>query len=277
MIESPVFVFETASLARLAKENWRSYAAAEPFPHIMFDDFLPAEILRRVQAEFPAPNSIDWIDYNGAEEKKLASKDESQMGEWTRLLLYQLNSSVFVSFLEELTGIEGLVPDPHFWGGGLHQIERGGYLTIHADFNKHPRLNLDRRLNLLLYLNEGWEEGYGGHFQLWDRGMTRCVQRFLPIFNRCVIFSTTNCSYHGHPDPLTCPEGVTRKSLALYYYTNGRPEEEVTETHGTLFRLRPGERVAAIRKVRSVVRRLTPPILFEVRDSVRRLIRSSDR
>jgi hypothetical protein len=273
MIETSLFVFDPIRLARLARENRRSYASAEPFPHIVFDDFLPEEVLQCVLSEFPKPREIDWIDYDAAEEKKLASKDESQMGEWTRLLLYQFNSSVFLSFLEELTGIEGLIPDPYFWGGGLHQIERGGFLTIHADFNKHPRFKLDRRLNLLLYLNENWKEEYGGHFQLWDRGMTRCVQRFLPIFNRCVIFSTTTSSYHGHPDPLTCPEGVTRKSLALYYYTNGCPEDEEAEVHGTLFRLRPGEKIAATRKLRSLIRRLTPPIVFEARDSIRRLMR----
>jgi 2OG-Fe(II) oxygenase superfamily len=269
-VETTVFVFEPTRLLSLAKENRRAYADAEPFPHIAFDDFLPAEAVRRVVSEFPKPKAIDWVDFDGARQKKLASKDETQVGEWTRLLLYQFNSSVFLSFLEELTGIEGLIPDPHFWGGGLHQIERGGFLKIHADFNKHPRLKLDRRLNLLLYMNEGWEEAYGGHFELWDKGMTRCVHRFLPIFNRCVIFNTTATSYHGHPDPLTCPEGTTRKSLALYYYSNGR-SDEVSQAHGTLYRRRPGERIAGMRRVRSFVKRLIPPIVFEARDYVRGL------
>ena len=163
------------------------------------------------------------------------------MGDQTRLLLYQLNGSVFLQFLEQLTGIDGLIPDPYFGGGGLHQIERGGYLKVHADFNWHPKLRLDRRLNLLLYLNKDWKEAYGGHLELWSRNMTRCVQRILPIFNRCVIFSTTDTSYHGHPDPLRCPPSITRKSLALYYYTNGRPEQEQSAPHDTLFQERPGE------------------------------------
>jgi 2OG-Fe(II) oxygenase superfamily len=272
--ETPLFVLDPERLERLAKEDCRSYADAQPFPHIVLDDFLPAEVLRRVVSEFPKPGQINWIDYETAEEKKLASKEETQMRPWTRLLLYQLNSSVFLNFLEQLTGIEGLIPDPYFWGGGLHQIERGGFLKIHADFNTHPRFKLDRRLNLLLYLNEEWKEEYGGDFQLWDREMTRCVRSVLPIFNRCVIFSTTSTSYHGHPDPVTCPEGMTRKSLALYYYTNGRPDEScAVETHGTLFRLRPGERLVLERKVRAFIRRLTPPIVFDIRDSLRRLSR----
>ena len=153
----------------------------------------------------------------------------------------QFNSSTFVDFLERLTGITGIIPDPHFRGGGLHQILPGGFLKVHADFNKQQRLNLDRRLNVLLYLNKDWPESYGGHFELWNHEMTQCEKRALPLFNRLVVFSTTDFSYHGHPDPLTCPAGRSRKSLALYYYTNGRPPEEAEpEFHSTLFQQRLG-------------------------------------
>lgn len=241
-----LFFLDTAKLRHVAEQHHASYVEAEPFPHVVIDNLFSEEILRDLIREFPRPGEIDWNKFNNREELKLASTRESQMGEMTRLFLYQLNSSIFIDFLETLTGIKGLIPDPHFWGGGLHQIERGGYLKIHADFNKHERLNLDRRLNLLLYLNEEWKEEYGGHLELWNRGMTRSVQRILPVFNRCVIFSTTDYSYHGHPDVLECPVGETRKSLALYYYSNGRPAEEVAGDHGTLFRKRPSEKVAGL-------------------------------
>ena len=241
-----LFFLDPAKLQQLAEQRRASYARAEPFPHVVIDGLFPEEVLRALIREFPRPGEIDWNKFKNREELKLASTRESQMGELTRLFLYQLNSSIFMDFLETLTGIKGLVPDPHFWGGGLHQIERGGYLKIHADFNKHERLNLDRRLNLLLYLNEGWKEEYKGHLELWDRAMTRSVQRILPVFNRCVIFSTTDFSYHGHPDALECPAGETRKSLALYYYSNGRPAQEVSGEHGTLFRKRPSEKVTGL-------------------------------
>jgi len=183
------------------------------------------------------------------------------MGNATMLLLHQLNSSTFLNFLESLTGIQGIIPDPHFNGGGLHQIERGGYLKIHVDFNRHKRLKLDRRLNLLLYLNRDWQEEYGGHLELWDRDMNRCHQRILPIFNRCVIFNTNDFSYHGHPDPITCPEGMTRKSLALYYYSNGRPADELQdsggkEAHSTIFRARTAdEDISTEAKAESLMKR----------------------
>lgn len=119
---------------------------------------------------------------------------------------------------------------------------------------------------MIVYLNRHWKEEYGGNLELWNREMTRCERRVLPIFNRCVIFNTTDFSYHGHPEPLTCPEGMTRKSLALYYYSNGRPAEELSDAHSTLFQSRPGEimrrDVAEVKRgPEAVVKALLPPIV----------------
>lgn len=265
------FVFDPIKLTAHADKHRESYSKAQPFPHIVIDDFLPDKALREVLAEFPRPGDLDWIDFNNPAEKKLATKTEVQLGSWTRFLLYQFNSSVFIDFLERLTGIHGLIPDPHFWGGGLHQIEHGGFLKIHADFTRHPVLPLDRRVNLMVYLNEDWREEYGGHLELWNLQMTRCEARILPVYNRCVIFSTTAYSFHGHPDPIACPKGETRKSIALYYFSNGRPEEEHPIDHGTLFVQRPGEVYKApqpdkpARQVsaKRILKSLLPPILVD--------------
>jgi hypothetical protein len=140
-----------------------------------------------------------------------------EFGKFTRDLLREFNSPGCLQFLETLTGIGNLMPDPYFEGGGLHQIEPGGFLKVHADFNWHPRLRLDRRLNLIVYLNQDWREEYNGHLELWDRSMSLAVRKVLPVFNRAVVFSTTSWAYHGHPEKLACPPGQTRKSLALYY------------------------------------------------------------
>ena len=155
------------------------------------------------------------------EEIKLQTKHERFIPLFTRQFLYALNSASFLKFLEELTGIDGLLGDPQFEGGGLHQIPAGGKLAIHVDFNRHSYYGLDRRLNLLVYLNKNWKEEYGGHFELWDRDMKQMMTKVAPLFNRIVIFTTSHISFHGHPDPLNCPSNVTRKSLALYYYTVG--------------------------------------------------------
>jgi Rps23 Pro-64 3,4-dihydroxylase Tpa1-like proline 4-hydroxylase len=266
------FCLEPDYLNNLATKHCQAYAQAKPFPHIILDDFLPEYVLEEILAEFPQPGDIDWKKFERPAEKKLASTSEQQMGQAIRFLLYQLNSSIFIEFLEKLTGIDGIIPDPYFQGGGLHQIERGGFLKLHADFNRHKKLRLDRRLNLLIYLNKDWKEEYGGHFELWDTEMTRCEQKVLPIFNRCVIFSTTDFSYHGHPDPLTCPEGWTRKSLALYYYSNGRPAEEISGGHSTLFKARPEEDVterSSDNTFKTVIKKLVPPILIDVRNALK--------
>lgn len=260
-------------LESLANKYWLEYAQAQPFPHIVIDNFLPEDILDRVLEEFPDPQKIAWKTFDNSAEKKLASTSELQMGENTRLLLQQLNSSTFISFLEKLTGIDGIIPDPHFVGGGLHQIEKGGYLKIHVDFNRHKRMRLDRRLNLLIYLNKDWQEEYGGHFEMWNTEMTKCEKKILPIFNRCVIFSTTDFSFHGHPEPLNCPKNRTRKSLALYYYSNGRPAEEVGDGHSTVFRERPQESIDNSNKKTSTasilkkgIKKLLPPIVIDLKN-----------
>ena len=226
----------------LLPEARKNYAQAEPFPHIYFDDFFDNNVVERLFEEFPGENDIDWIKYYDGHQKKLANENEQNIGLFSRYFLYSLNSSSFLKFLEELTGITNLISDPSFRGGGLHSIYRGGELGVHADFNKHERYGLDRRLNLLLYLNKEWCEEYGGHIELWDRKVKECVRSYLPKFNRVVIFTTTSASFHGHPEPLRCPEHMNRKSMALYYYTNGRPEEEIEESHSTVFKLRPDEK-----------------------------------
>jgi len=252
----PESLFEAAAKLR------EGYAQADPFPHAVIDNLFPESVLDAVLSEFPRPDGLDWERFDNPNEKKLALKTELQLGSASRHFLWQLNSQVFISFLETLTGIGGLVPDPHLLGGGLHQIVRGGMLKVHADFNHHKKLNLERRTNLLVYLNRDWKEEYGGHLELWNREMTRCVKRVLPVFNRCVVFSTTDFSYHGHPVPLTCPEGWSRKSIAMYYYTNGRPAEQVSQEHSTLFQPRPGETIPPPpHTFKSVVKSLVPPIL----------------
>ena len=276
MNPSNLFVLSPARLMPLAQKLSGAYRAAEPFPYVVIDDFLPVEVLRRVADNFPKLGEIDWHEFTNPRQKKFASEDETQIEDNARWLLYQLNSATFMRFLETLTGIEGLIPDPYFTGGGLHQIERGGFLKIHADFNLHPKFKLERRLNLLLYLNENWEEEYGGHLELWDKEMAHCIHRILPIFNRCVIFNTTDIAYHGHPEPLTCPQGMTRKSLALYYYSNGRPVEEASPEHGTLVRPRPGEVIDGINggsvtsSMKSVIKRFIPPVFMDIRAYLKR-------
>src|SRR5579862_588733 len=143
-------------LEKIADASRQKYVEARPFPHIVLDDIFPADVLEGIVADFPQPMNFDWHPFDGPQERKLASKPNPTLPERIELFLAYLNSGVFLRFLERLTGIQGLIPDPHYEGGGMHQILPGGFLKIHADFNKHHEWNLDRRLNLLLFLNKNW-------------------------------------------------------------------------------------------------------------------------
>jgi Rps23 Pro-64 3,4-dihydroxylase Tpa1-like proline 4-hydroxylase len=250
-------------LESLAKENAETYKSGKPFSHICFDDFLPAAAAEAALRDFPEPKQLDWAEFNRPKERKLAFDAVEKLPHSVREVLYFLNSRPMIQFLEILTGVDGVIPDPYYVGGGLHQIKPGGNLEVHVDFNRHSKFKLDRRINLLIYLNKNWKEEYGGHFELWNRDMSAAEQKILPVFNRCAIFSTTEFSYHGHPTPLACPPDRTRKSMATYYYSNGRPEEEISSEHTTLFQTRPGQAPEKEHiSMKEVLKAVTPPILI---------------
>jgi Rps23 Pro-64 3,4-dihydroxylase Tpa1-like proline 4-hydroxylase len=199
------------------------YANAEPFPHAVFDDLLSAELLHAVLAEFPDATSMS-TQFQTTHELKFAENNWNRFGPAARQLVGELNSGAFLDSLSALTGIEKLIADASLEGGGMHQIVAGGKLDVHADCTHHPN-GLDRRLNVLVYLNEDWDPQWAGQLQLWERDRSRCAKQIDPIFGRVVVFSTLADSFHGHPEPLRTPEGVTRRSMAFYYYSNGRSEQ----------------------------------------------------
>ncbi|MBM3600647.1 MAG: 2OG-Fe(II) oxygenase [Alphaproteobacteria bacterium] len=239
------YVWRVEDLLKLGMANAESYRRAAPFPHACFDNFLTDEVIDRILAEFPAPDSGYWSTKNRPDTIKQDTTPglgtELKMPPAIREMMWQLNSSAFLIFLRHLTGIAGLVPDPYLFGGGIHQILPGGLLKIHADFNIHEIIGLYRRINVLIYLNRDWKPEYGGNIELWSRDMTRREKSFEPIAGRCIIFNTDDDSYHGHPDPLTCPPGTSRKSIAMYYYTAAPPPRGSQTPHNTLWQRRPGE------------------------------------
>ena len=210
-------------------QNKERFTNANPFPFIIIDDFFSKEFLNEVLNQFPnLTEQKKTTNYDNKNEVKFANNQYKNFPNNIKKLFDFLNSDFFLNFLQRITNIqEKLIPDLELNGGGLHEIKKGGLLKIHSDFNKHPSLDLDRRLNVLIYLNKDWKEEYGGHLEFWDKEMTSCREKVLPIFNKMVIFSTTDNSNHGHPDPLNCPNNMSRKSIATYYYTKGRPVNEI--------------------------------------------------
>ena len=243
--ETEILSNKFKNLEQIALQMQNKYLDAKPFPHIQLQKFFDDNFLNEVLHEFPNLNKIqDSEEYKNKNEVKLSyNKYENFPGKIKNLFDF-LNSKIFLLFLQNITGIkENLISDPYLMGGGLHEIKKGGVLKIHTDFNRHPFFNLDRRINVLIYLNKNWDERYGGQLELWDKEMKKCEEKISPIFNNMVIFSTTDFSNHGHPDPLNCPENISRKSLALYYFSSGRPESEVANNNAknrTFFKNRSG-------------------------------------
>ena len=220
---------------KIARDKGRelnaSYRVAQPFPYIAIDDFLPAAVLERCLAEFPQ-RSTNELEFNRDQERYKAQFNPDVLAPWNRNLFYAFNSRPFLRVLENITGIKGLIPDPYFSGGGFHEISQGGHLSVHADFNHHLPMNLERRINVLIYLNHDWKDEYGGQLELWDDAMSKCMVSVVPVFNRCVIFNTTSNSNHGNPNPINHPDKIPRRSIALYYYTatwDGTKREHTTQ------------------------------------------------
>lgn len=250
-----------------AEKLAEQYQNAKPYPHIKMTNFIREDVIEQVWSEFPDLKTADpqyTMEYNNQSEIKFASRGYGLLSPKALELVAFLNSDVFLEHLRKITGIERpLLADPYLSGGGYHEIKRGGLLKIHADFNHHldKELALDRRLNLLIYLNKDWDESWGGDFQMFDKDMNGPIERIYPHFNTCAIFSTTSDSYHGHPDPLACPENRSRRSMAMYYYTTGRPESEQNEWHSTVFKRREGESFREDGWHRELISDFVPPIL----------------
>jgi len=250
VIEELYNALSATRLQRIADQYQEAYASASPFPHIAIDGIFPDRILQQVVQENPESlvdgssgciKSAQSCFHESVQNGKSAIEDEELMGLYTRILFGALKSSNFIAFLERLSGITSLIPDPHYRGSGLHFTSSPhGKLDVHADFNRYKPYQLDRRVNAFIFLNPDWPDDYGGHLELWSSDMRSCGQRILPVLGRFVVFSSTDFSYHGHPAPLTAPAGRARRSMALYYYTNGRPATECLEgdclgQHSTLF------------------------------------------
>ena len=215
-----------------------AYRAAQPFPHLVLDDVLHADAVAAAVRDFPGIKDEFWKGYLHVNETKYSNTFPDTWANSLQSVAKEFVSSEFVTYLEKLTGIDNLIPDYTMDGGGLHQTLRGGHLNIHTDFTTHhTHENWARRVNILLYLNEEWHDDWGGKLELWDQKMTACQGRVTPAGNRMLVFTTSADSFHGHPDGLTCPPDVARRSLAMYYFT----EEAAPVRKATNYQARPDE------------------------------------
>jgi len=272
-IMDPKTGFISSEVGDKGKELSERYAAADPFPSILIDDFLSNELAEQMLAHFGPRNAISDLtaSYDRPQERLKNSYHPDTLDDFARTVFYSFNSRPFIKILQNITGIKCLIPDPYYMGAGYHEIQNGGHLSVHADFNHHKMMNLERRINVLIYLNKDWKEEYGGQIELWDGGMTRAVQSHVPTFNRCLIFNTTSESMHGNPQKVNNPTGRSRKSIALYYYTS--TWSDLKRSHTTQFRVRPNtdDKIDWKVKIGELGQDLLPPLMYR---GLRKMVRT---
>ena len=214
-----------------------------PYPHLVWDNFIDEEKLQSVKQEFPKEDSDFWTwKSNDKNSIKYMCQDQFLIRKLpnTYNLIKYLNSSYFCRILSSILEIPNLIGDEDLAGGGLHMIGDGGFLRVHADFNQSDKkLGFHRRLNLILYLSDEWKDSYNGNLELWNTDLTKAEVEIKPISNRMICFNTQPdgeiIAYHGHPKPLKVPKDIYRKSIALYYYTKEKPNNMLSEKHKTLY------------------------------------------
>jgi 2-oxoglutarate-Fe(II)-dependent oxygenase superfamily protein len=220
------------------------FRGVRPFPFFCLDRFFDEDFDDEVLAAFPSYDAARQMgrEFRGVNERgKVQVTDATRFAEPIRRINVALAAPAFLDVLSEVTGIDRLLADDRLVGGGIQQTGARGHLDVHIDFNYIRQRDLHRRLNILVYLNKVWPAEWGGHLELWDAGVTRRAHLLAPIFNRCVVFETSEVSFHG-VSAVTCPPEVTRKSFAAYYYTREAPAHWTGKTHDTVFRARPDER-----------------------------------
>ena len=211
----------------------REWSSKTPFHYIVMDDFLAPEDAEAILEAYPEPDAENWKHPTYVNQKKKFTRTSNfppPIADFFALTA----APEFIALMSKITGIEDLLEDPDLVGGGLHQTIKGGFLDVHVDYNYHPKTKLHRRANLLVYMNKDWRDEWEGCLELWDMQTRRQLERIAPVFNRGVIFETNEVSYHGHPRPLNTPQDVTRKSLAVYYYTKTREDGTLAPEHNTL-------------------------------------------
>jgi Rps23 Pro-64 3,4-dihydroxylase Tpa1-like proline 4-hydroxylase len=244
-------MFDREEFARRGAELAPVYRQGKPYPHLVIRDLIPASLLEAARDEFERPDTGEDADdpelttvTRNVQQIKNEISDIDRMGPYARHLLGQLNSAVFVDFLETLTGISGLISDPHYHLAGLHETPHGGHGSIHTDFAYYSRLDLYHRMNVLIYLNSEWPDSYGGQLELWDAKHQKAETVIAPTFGTVVIFETGPKTYHGLPNTVGGPPGTVRRSLAAYFYTANAPRSARRGLRGAVRRPGDGWRVA---------------------------------
>ena len=237
-------------------------ANKHPYGYCSTNNFFPREVIQSISNSFKFPETIGSTSDVLFQKTKRALNDYNLFPNEIKQAVDYLNSQDFINILEEKFKINNLVADPALFGGGMHESRNGGYLKIHSDFIYIRKKKLKRMLNLLVYLNQNWDENWGGAIELWDQKMQNNFLKIYPKINHAVIFRTDTESNHGFPDPIKCPANIGRKSLALYYYVKDNSLFKRTKYFYARWKRRPGIEEPKFGDNRNFIERLKNNFLF---------------
>jgi len=236
-------VFADKKYPKLALKLADSYRNALPWEHVVIDDFLPIDVATQLAESYPKPNVLSmlkedikpWKYHKNENVDRWLLDNTTEMPESLKMFASAVNSRHFLQFLEVITGIEAILPDPYFLGGGAMVTGTGGFLKVHADFNWNANSQVWRRANALFYLTPDWEKTWGGNLELWTKDGKKKVIEVEPKFNRVVIFSTKSDTYHGQPIPTKTPKGITRNLFSSFYYSSKSSDGIDVDPHFTKY------------------------------------------
>jgi hypothetical protein len=191
------------------------YTNAKPFPHVLIPNFFTEEYANEIFNIFPDPDDT-WFKYDNPFEGKYLFNTFTNE-EPIKNAIDSLYTPEFIRTISSITGISELESDPHLNAGGLHAYPRNGLSGVHLDYTIHPKTGKERRVSIVVYLNKGWSEEWGGNLNIWDDKLKTKTVLEHDLWNTAVIFKTNGTTYHGIPDPIKCPDGTFRKSIGIYY------------------------------------------------------------
>ncbi|MGC6516484.1 MAG: 2OG-Fe(II) oxygenase [Candidatus Puniceispirillaceae bacterium] len=242
--------FDYQAFQAQIRDDNADYLDRFPYPYAYFDNLFDEALLDKVNREVEEANYAEDVRAIDGEEVKTRSdfEDNEALPPATRTVFEIINGGRFLNMVTELTQIKGLISDPYFDGGGVNVIKNQGTLAVHIDGTTQHRMQICRRINAILFLNDDWDPQWNGYHEQWDytdkdkspfddtQGW-RCVRKILPKRNRLLVFTTNDHSWHGHAGVLEVPETIMRKSLITYYYTSSRPSTDILyeEPHRALF------------------------------------------
>lgn len=257
--------FTPESIAQLRQR----LLAAQPFPHLVIKDLFNPALLELVREEFDLQPQHGWKDVQSVYESTRRSELGAALGPASQIYFNLVNSSWFMQWVSAVTGTPYLLSDPQRFGGGLHESRPGGNFAIHRDFNYHPHVGLKNEMVMITYLNSDWQAAWGGVLELWNAKNGECKATVAPEFGHTLLMPHGPASYHGHPGPLCPPEGVTRRSVAAYYYTSPKAgQQDPDEAVSIFMHTRKTDRL------KKAFRLLMPPLAWKAMKRLSHKVRS---